>query len=72
MQEDGSQMKGTASSTKETDLSMGDSASSLFSNTGTMSDVEGLSVSFSNPCVVGTFNWVTMGDGSRLDRSLSR
>ena len=72
MQEDGLSMEGTASSTKETDLSMGDSASSLFSNTGNMSDVEGLGVSFSNPYVVGTFNWVTMGDGSKLDTSLSR
>ena len=72
MQEDASSMEGTTSSMEGMALSMLDSASSLFANTGKMSDVEGLGVSFSNPNLVGTFNWVTMGDGSRLDTSLSR
>ena len=44
---------------------------SLFVNTGKMSSIEELVVSFSNPDVEETFNWSTMGDVGRLKRSLS-
>ena len=44
----------------------------FFAYTGKMSSIEGLGVSFLNPNVEGTFNWLTMGDMGRLDTSLSR
>ena len=71
MREGVSSTEGTASSTEGMASLSGEGASSLFTNTGKMSAIEGLVVSFSNPNLEGTFSWLTMGDVDRLDTSLS-
>ena len=41
----------------------------FFANARKMSDTEGWVDSFSKPDVEGTFDWLTMGDLGRLDKS---